>query len=423
MKFFKKLSILVVSIFCFTSLVFASETEKETVNIAILGYGTVGSGVKEIVDNNFQNIERWSDKHVNVKKIFVRESRTELLDSSKVFTSNIEEILNDPKIKIVVESMGGLDPAYKYVKQCLENGKDVVTPNKALVAAHGAELLKIAANNNLSFKFEASVGGGIPIIEPMMKSLNANNINQICGILNGTTNFILTKMINENLSFESALKTAQELGYAEADPTADVEGLDARNKICILASIAYGKHIYPQNVYAEGITKISLKDVEYAKELGYVIKLIGYAKKDANDKITVFVSPMLVPNSNPLSIVNDVFNAVLIDGDCTGDVMFYGKGAGKLPTASAVVSDVISCINNSETPKKICWENSKNNDVLSNFENFEIPFYVRIQKGNIEEFFITGKMKTKDFDEYIQYVKALDKSDFKVISKIMVLDK
>jgi homoserine dehydrogenase len=405
---------------CFISFVSVNaESQKETVNIAILGYGTVGSGVKEIVDNNFERIEKSSGKQVKVKKIFVRGSHTELLNNSNVFTSDFEAILNDPEIKIIVESMGGLDPAYDYVKRSLENGKDVVTPNKELVATHGAELLKIAAYNNLSFRFEASVGGGIPIIEPMISSLNANNIKQICGILNGTTNFMLTKMINENLSFESVLKIAQELGYAESDPTADVEGLDARNKICILASIAYGKHIYPKNVHAEGITKISSEDVEHAKNLGYVIKLIGYAKKEENDKISTFVVPMLVSYSNPLSIVNDVFNAVLVDGDCTGAVLLYGKGAGKMPTASAVVSDVIGCINNSKALKKVYWEDSNNKDILNDFEDFEAPFYIRFQKDNTEEFLITEKMKVKDFNEYTQ---TFEKLGFRVFSKIMVLD-
>ncbi|MCL2311937.1 MAG: homoserine dehydrogenase [Firmicutes bacterium] len=419
MKLLKKLSILILLVFLFTGVAFAVESKKETVNIAILGYGTVGSGVKEIVNNNYANIERWSGKRVNVKKIFVRETKTELLNSSDIFTSNIEEILNDSEIKIVVESMGGLDPAYDFVKRSLKNGKDVVTPNKALVATHGAELLQIAEDNKLSFKFEASVGGGIPIIGPIIKSLNANNINQIYGILNGTTNFILTKMINENLSFEIALKTAQELGYAEADPTADVEGLDARNKICILASIAYGQHIYPENVHAEGITKILLDDVGCAEDLGYVIKLIGNARKDSNRKISVFVAPMLVPNSNLLSVVDDVFNAVLVDGDCTGEIMLYGKGAGKLPTASAVVSDIIECINNSVTPKRVYWKDSKNSDILNNFEDFEAPFYIRFEKDGKEELFITEKMKVKDFNEYAKYLENLG---FKVLSKIMVLE-
>ncbi len=401
-----------------TKFAFAVESKNETINIAILGYGIVGSGVKEIVYKNFENIKRWSGSQVKVKKILVRKTHTEFLKNSEVFTSSFEKILNDPKIKIVVESMGGLDPAYKYVKKCLENGKSVVTPNKLLVATHGAELLKIAADNNLSFKFEASVCGGTPIIAPMMNSLNANNIKKICGIVNGTTNFILTKMINENLSFENALKMAQNLGYAESDPTADVEGLDAKNKICILASIACGEHIYPKNVRAEGITKISLKDVECAKNLGYAIKLIGYAEKSDNGKALIFVAPMLVPNSNPLSIADDVFNAVLVDGDCTGKIMFYGKGAGKLPTASAVVSDIIDCINNFETPKKAAWKDSKNNNV-NNFENFAAKFYIRFQKDNIEKFFVTEKMKVSDFNKY---VKHLEKSGFKILSKIMVLD-
>lgn len=412
MKVLKKLSVLIFSILFFTSIVFATDVEEETVNIAILGYGTVGSGVNEVINNNSKNVERWSGKKVKVKKIFVRKSHTELLNNSEVFTSDFGEILNDPEIKIVVESMGGIDPAYDFVRRCLKSGKSVVTPNKLLVATHGAELLKVAEDNNLSFKFEASVGGGIPIIEPMMRSLNANNITRICGILNGTTNFILTKMRKENLSFEEALKMAQKLGYAEADPTADVEGLDARNKICILASIAYGSHVYPQDVYVQGISDISLDDMKCAEKLGYVIKLIACAQKDKDGKFSVFVAPMLVPKSNPLAIVDDVFNAVLIDGDCTGEVMLYGKGAGKFPTASAVVSDIVCCINNFGTHKKACWKNTNSGHRHNYYLGLpEGKHYFKVIRNGIKETFIAEKIESAE----------IEKADIKVLSDIIVL--
>lgn len=397
----------------FTGVTFAAGVEKGNVNIAILGYGTVGSGVDEVINNNSENVERWTGKQVKVKKIFVRKSHTELLNSSEVFTSDFKEIINDPEIEIVVEAMGGLDPAYDFIKLCLENGKSVVTANKLLVATYGAQLLNIAENNKVNFKFEASVGGGIPIIETMIRSLNANNIRKICGILNGTTNFILTKMRNEDLSFEEALKMAQKLGYAESDPTADIEGLDARNKICILASIAYGKHIYPQDVCAKGISNISLDDIKFAESLGYVIKLIACAQKDKGGKLSIFVSPMFVSKSSPLAIVDDVFNAVLIDGDCTGQVMLYGKGAGKLPTASAVVSDVICCINSSSVPKKACWkegnaENSQN--YCSGFDRSK--HYFRVIENGVEKAFIS-----QDINE-----KQMEEAGIEIISSIMVLE-
>ncbi len=413
LKLSKKLSTLILVLFFFTGITFATDFEKETINIAILGYGTVGSGVNEVVNNNANNIERWSDKHVKVKKIFVRKTHTDLLNNSGIFTANFEEILNDPEIKIVVEAMCGLDPAYDFVKHCLESGKSVVTANKLLVATHGAELLKIAQENKVNLKFEASVGGGIPIIEPMMCSLSANNINKICGILNGTTNFILTKMRNENLSFEEALKMAQKLGYAEADPTADIEGLDARNKICILASIAYGIHVYPQDVYVQGISNISLADIKCAENLGYVIKLIAYAQKDGENKLSIFVSPMLVPKSNPLSIVDDVFNAVLIDGDCTGEIMFYGKGAGKFPTASAVVSDIISCIKNFDFPRKAYWEDNHSENLLNHCPGLNNgKCYFKVMENGIEKTFIAENISKKE----------MENSGIKLISSITVLE-
>ena len=280
------------------------------------------------------------------------------------FTKDFNVIADDIEVRVVVETMGGLHPAYEFVKECLSRGKSVVTSNKELVAAYGAELLAIASEQNANFLFEASVGGGIPIIRPINQCLVANNVSEIAGILNGTTNFILTKMIHEGMGFEEALKLAQELGYAERNPEADVEGHDACRKICILASLAFGKHIYPDAVHTEGITKIAAADVEYAEAWGGVIKLIGSVKKLDKDTIDIIVAPMFVPNNSQLANIDDVFNGIMVRGDCTGDVVFYGKGAGKLPTASAVVADIVDSIKHLKSRKYLSWADSDNSSVL-----------------------------------------------------------
>ncbi|MCR5484654.1 MAG: homoserine dehydrogenase, partial [Clostridiales bacterium] len=278
--------------------------------------------------------------------------------------------------RIVVETMGGLHPAYDFVKACLEKGKSVVSSNKELVAAKGDELLKIAVEKNVNFLFEASVGGGIPILRPLSQCLAANQIDEIVGILNGTTNFILTKMISDGLSFAEALKMAQDNGYAEKDPTADVEGFDACRKICILASLVYGKHVYPNDVHTEGITKIDLADVEYAKSWGGVIKLIARVQKIDENKIFSIVSPSFVPHSSQLSTVEDVFNAILVKGDAIGDVVFYGRGAGKLPTASAVVADVIDCARHQSNKKTFGW-GAAVPDYVMDYLDGETSLYIR----------------------------------------------
>ncbi|MBQ8783080.1 MAG: homoserine dehydrogenase [Clostridia bacterium] len=344
--------------------------------IAIMGYGTVGSGVAEVISNNHDSIvKKSSQAELEVKYILdLRDFPGDVNESKMVKDFNI--ILNDPEVKVVVETMGGLHPAYEFVSSCLKAGKSVVTSNKELVAAKGDELLAIAKEKNANFLFEASVGGGIPIIRPISQCLAANRIDEIAGILNGTTNFILTMMIDKNMSFEDALKLAQDNGYAEKDPTADVEGHDACRKICILAALCFGKHVYPDAVYTEGITKITLTDVEYVRSWGGVIKLIGRAKRLSEDKISAIVSPALVKNGSQLASVNDVFNAILVRGDATGDVVFYGKGAGKLPTASAVVADVIDCARNIEKRKDFGWESGTENYVVD-YNELETALYVR----------------------------------------------
>ena len=271
------------------------------------------------------------------------------------FTKHFSDILNDPAIQIVVETMGGLTPAYDYVKACLLSGKSVVTSNKELVAQKGDELLAIAKEKGLNFLFEASVGGGIPVLRPLDQCLAANEVSEVAGILNGTTNFMLTRMIEDGMQFEEALALAQKRGYAERDPSADIDGLDACRKICILASLAFGKHVYPAQVRTEGIRQVTLTDVRLAGALGGVIKLIGKAVKDG-DHVSCTVAPMIVPKEHLLSNVRDVFNAILVRGDAIGDVVFYGRGAGKLPTASAVLADVIDEVKHLKARKYLCWD-------------------------------------------------------------------
>ncbi|MDE7390733.1 MAG: homoserine dehydrogenase, partial [Lachnospiraceae bacterium] len=288
-------------------------------------------------------------------------------------------------IKVVVEVMGGINPAYDFVKKCLQNGKSVVTSNKELVAAKGAELLKIAMENNLNFLFEASVGGGIPIIRPLTQCLAANEVDEIAGILNGTTNFILTKMIKDQMSFDDALALAQQLGYAERNPAADVEGHDACRKICILASLVFGKHVYPDSVHTEGITKVTLTDVDYAAAWGGVIKLIGSVKL-TDGKQEIIVAPMFVSHESQLSSVDDVFNGILVKGDSTGDVVFYGKGAGKLPTASAVVADIMDCVKHINARKYLMWDDGNPDDILP-FEKSAFSMYVLAQADDTDAAF------------------------------------
>lgn len=310
------------------------------INIAVLGYGTVGSGVVEVINTNQDSINRRAGDEIRIK--YVLDLRDFPGDPvQEVLVHDYETIVNDPEIDIVVEVMGGLEPAHTFVKRALEAGKSVATSNKALVAKFGPELMNIARNKNINFLFEASCGGGIPIIRALNQSLTADQIDEVTGILNGTTNYMLTKMDMEGSRFESVLKEAQEKGYAEADPTADVEGYDACRKIAILSSLAYGKFLNYEKIHTEGITRITPEDMEYARAMGMSIKLLATSRKLSEDSYYAVVAPFLVGKNNPLYSVNDVYNGIFVHGNVLGDAMFYGSGAGKLPTASAVVADVV----------------------------------------------------------------------------------
>ena len=325
--------------------------------IAIMGFGTVGSGVLEVCRRNAASIARRAGEPVEVKYILDVRDFSGSPDAA-LFTKSIDTILNDPEIKVVVETIGGTKFAYPYVRQCLESGRSVCTSNKEMVATYGAELLALAKEHSAAFLFEASVGGGTPIITPMHQCLAANHISSIRGIVNGTTNFMLTKMKRENMGFDEALKIAQQLGYAETkDPGDDVDGRDACRKIAILASLACGHHVYPDNIPTRGIRDITVADIKAAEKLDSAIKLIAWYNEGGDGQMAAGVEPMLVSNSNQLAGVDDVFNAVLMKGDMLGDVVFYGKGAGKLPTASAVVADVVDALKNgSKVHDSLFWQ-------------------------------------------------------------------
>ena len=342
------------------------------VQVAIMGYGTVGSGVAELLMKNAKSIAHKAGEPIGIRRILDLRSFPDNPLADR-FTTDFEEILKDPEIRIVVETMGGLHPAYDFVKRCLQNGKSVVTSNK--------ELLEIARANNLNFLFEASVGGGIPILRPIDQCLAANEVYEIAGILNGTTNFILTKMIHEGMAFEDALSMAQKLGYAERNPAADVEGLDACRKISILASLAFGKHVYPDQVHTEGITSLTLEDVRYAHAWGGVIKLIGRACKREDGRLDCLVAPMVLPHDSQLSEVNDVFNGIMVRGDAIGDVVFYGRGAGKMPTASAVVADIIDEVKHLGARKYLFWERGQDGYV-ADYRQMDCAFFLRLRSGD-----------------------------------------
>ena len=345
------------------------------VKVAVLGHGTVGSGVVELFTKNKESIAARAGQELTVKRILDLREFPELPYADK-FTKNFDDILSDPEISIVAEVMGGLHPAFEYTKALLEAGKSVVTSNKELVASKGAQLLAIAKAHNVNYFFEASVGGGIPVIRPMHQCLAANEITEVAGILNGTTNFVLTRMIHDSTPFDGALKEAQRLGYAERNPAADVEGEDACRKICILASLAFGSHVYPDTVHTEGITHLTLPDVEYAGSWDCVIKLIGRAKKLPDGKILAAVYPALLKSHSQLANIDDVFNGILIRGNATGDVVFYGRGAGKLPTASAVVADMIDISKAGCTSKSLTWWDSDGKNV-GDYKEEPLQFMVR----------------------------------------------
>ena len=345
------------------------------VNVAILGFGVVGSGVAEVLATNGPHIDQKVDDLIRLKYILdVRDFPGSPFADKVVHDFSVIE--NDPEVSIVVETIGGAKAALDFTRRALRAGKSVVTSNKELVAEHGCELLALAAEQGVSYLFEASVGGGIPILRPLNQCLAANEIEEITGILNGTTNYILTRMIRGGLSFDAALKEAQANGYAEQDPTADIEGHDACRKICILASLAFGRHIYPRQVPAEGITGVTLSDVAWAEACGKKLKLLGRAIRQADGRVCAYVSPHLVDVENPLAGVEDVFNAIAVKGNAIGDVMFYGRGAGKLPTASAVVADVIDAAKHRDEKKRVFWAEGGEDTTVSP-DGLASAWYVR----------------------------------------------
>lgn len=399
--------------------------------VAILGYGTVGSGVYEIITSNGEKLcTSTNGTPVEVKYILdIRDFDDH--PHKELFTKNIDDIVNDKEVSVAAEVMGGVHPAYEFTKALLEAGKSVVTSNKELVATYGTELLKIAEEHNVNYMFEASVGGGIPIIRPIHQDLTANNITKIVGILNGTTNYILNEMINKGASFEDALKDAQNKGYAEKNPAADIEGHDACRKIAILASLAGGYEIDYNDIDTEGIVNITLDNVKNAAALGGKLKLIGYAEFMDNGKVYSIVSPMFIHNTCPLASVNDVFNSIMVTGDCVGDLMFYGAGAGKLPTASAVTADIVDCVKHEKNPKKFTWVKPEQNIMAGEdekrFRYFvtmnekaerakKIFSFVKYTEGeHSETSFITEPLTKSELNEKIKDLST-------VVAAIRVLD-
>jgi homoserine dehydrogenase len=392
-------------------------------NIAVLGYGTVGSGVVEVLSTNQDSINKRAGKDINIKYVLdLREFKGDPIEDKIVHDYSV--IVNDPEVKIVVEVMGGVHPAYEFVKEALEKGKSVCTSNKELVAKHGAELLKIAKEKDVNFLFEASVGGGIPIIRPLNQSLTADEIEEISGILNGTTNYILSKMTNEGSDFDTVLKEAQALGYAERNPAADVEGHDACRKIAILTSLAYGMQVDFEDIYTEGITHITDLDIKYAKHLGANIKMLGTSKKN-DGKVYAMVAPMMIDEKNPLYTVNNVFNAIFVKGNVLGNVMFYGSGAGKLPTASAVVSDIVDAAKHGKTHIMTIWSSKKLE--LGDINDAKYKYFVRVPSNvnqdevrklfgevniinldqcNEEYGFITSEISEKEYNDKVSNIEV-----------------
>lgn len=384
------------------------------IKIAILGYGTIGSGVVEVLHTNKESIAKRAGDEIEVKYILdLRDFPGDPMQDKVIHDYDV--IANDPEIQVVVEAMGGVEPAYTFVKRALLAGKNVTTSNKALVAKHGAELIAIAKEQSINFLFEASVGGGIPIIRPLNSSLTADEIEEITGILNGTTNYILSKMTFEGLEFEDVLKDAQSRGYAEADPTADVEGYDACRKIAILTSLVCGQQVDFEDIYTEGISGITADDIKYAKAMGLVIKLLATSKK-TKEGYCAMVAPFMLSQQHPLYSVNDVFNAIFVHGNVLGDAMFYGSGAGKLPTASAVVADIVDIAKHLHKNILMSWS-SKKMDLVDKGKS-ESRFFVRTTEGKEQikalfgevEFvevpeisgetgFLTGTMSEEDYEK------------------------
>ena len=359
------------------------------IQAAVMGYGTIGSGVVEVLETNHESIAKRAGEGIEIKYVLdIRDFSGEPIANKVIH--EYQTIVNDPDVKIVVETMGGVEPAYTFVKAMLEAGKHVTTSNKALVAEKGAELIALAKEKNVNFLFEASVGGGIPIIRPLNSCLTADEIEEITGILNGTTNYMMTKMANEGLEFDDVLKDAQEKGYAEKDPTADIEGYDACRKIAILTSLVCGQQVDFHEIHTEGITKISAVDMKYAKQMGRAIKLLASSKK-TQDGYSAMVAPFLLSPEHPLYNVNDVFNAVFVHGNVLGDAMFYGSGAGKLPTASAVVADMVDIAKHLNRNIWVEWSSKELK--LADFEKIENAFFVRAAADKTEIEAVFGQVE------------------------------
>ena len=378
------------------------------INVAVMGYGTVGSGVVEVLRTNGELINERAQDVINVKYVLdLRDFPEDPVE--EILTHDFETIVNDAEVDIVVETMGGVEPAYTFVKRCLEVGKNVATSNKALVAKHGAELLEIARDRSINFMFEASVGGGIPIIRALNSSLTADRIDEVTGILNGTTNYMLTKMFFESADYDEVLKEAQEKGYAERNPEADVEGHDACRKIAILTSLIAGQHVDFETIHTEGITKITTEDMKYAKTMDMAIKLLASSKREG-ESFSAIVAPMFLSKNHPLCNVNDVFNAIFVRGNMLGDAMFYGSGAGKLPTASAVVADVVDAAKHLHRTVVTRWE-SNTLELVPNADA-KRRFFVRIHG---EESVL--KSRVDEVFGQVEFVKADDvEGEFAVIT-------
>ena len=383
------------------------------IKIAILGYGTIGSGVVEVLNTNRESIAKRAGDEIEVKYILdLRDFPGDPMADKVVHDYDI--ITNDEEVQVVVEAMGGVEPAYTFVKRALMAGKNVATSNKALVAKHGAELLAIAKEKDINFLFEASVGGGIPIIRPLNSSLTADEIEEITGILNGTTNYMLSKMTFEGLEFDDVLKDAQSRGYAEADPTADIEGYDACRKIAILTSLVCGQQVDFEEIYTEGITKITATDIKYAKAMGRIIKLLATSKKVGNSYYAM-VAPFMLSQQHPLYSVNDVFNAIFVHGNVLGDAMFYGSGAGKLPTASAVVADIVDIAKHLHRNIMISWSSKKLE--LVDCKKASSRFFVRATDSEEEIKAIFGNVefvKVPEITDEVGFVTdVLNEEEFK----------
>ena len=387
------------------------------IQIAVLGYGTVGSGVVEVINTNHDSINKRAENEINIKYVLdLRDFPGDPVE--KVLVHDYEVIANDPEVDIVVEVMGGVEPAYTFTKRALEAGKSVCTSNKELVARHGTELLAIAKEHGANYLFEASCGGGIPIIRPLNSSLTADEIDEVTGILNGTTNYILSKMASDGSDFADVLKEAQRLGYAERNPEADVEGHDTCRKIAILTSMATGKTVNYEDIYTEGITRITDIDFKYAEKMGTSIKLFGTSRiKDG--KVSAYVAPVMISKSNPLYSVNDVFNGIVVKGNMLGTTMFYGRGAGKLPTASAVVADIIEAVQNMDHNVPLGWTDEKQ-EILP-MDQTKFRYFIRFagsyrnKEQEVNAYF--GKVETVELygmDEFAVLTKEMTEGELKV---------